>query len=110
MKERIMSYRYVPSSGARISTGNKGNSRPRNAFRGGNGTYLVAEPPKVIVFYEREDGEKGSVDMYRSIKENSNRRITKKYVDLLMSLVVNQMVDTRHIEDDILQLMSHYVE
>ena len=62
MKARIMSYRYVPSSGARISTGNKGNSRPRNAFRGGNGTYLVAEPPKVIVFYEREDGEKGYGD------------------------------------------------
>ena len=110
MKAKITSYEYIPSSGASISTGNKGNSRPKNAFRGGNGTYLVAEPPKVMVYYETEEGDRGSVDMYPTIEYNSTRRVSKEYVDALMTWVANQVVDTQNLEDDILQLMSHYIE
>jgi hypothetical protein len=110
VKATITSYRYYPSGEARISTGHKGHSRPQNAFKGGNGTFLVADPPKVMVYFETETGVRDSVDMYGTIKYNSSRRITAKYVDTLMTGVIGQTVDTDHIYDDILQLMAHHIE
>lgn len=110
MKAMIISYRYCPAGEPHISTGHKGHSRPKNAFRGGNGTFLVAEPPKVLVYYETEDGQRGVVNMYGTIKFNSTRRITEKYVDALMMNIVGQTVHTEHIYDDILQFMAHHIE
>ena len=110
MKAIITSYRYCPAGEAHISTGHKGHSRPKNAFRGGNGTFLVPEPPKVLVYYETEDGQRGVVNMYGTIKFNSTRRITANYVDKLMMNVVGQTVNTEHIYGDILQFMAHHIE
>lgn len=80
MKARITSYRYRPSKS------------------------------EIVVYYESDDGRVGSVDVYHVVKYNSTRDITKEYVSRLMSWATNQMVDTKHIEDDILQLMSHFIE
>ena len=110
MKATIKSYSYRQSGPAHISSGHKKHDVPKHAVRGGNGTYVVSDPPQVIVRYECEDGSKGHVDMYGTIKYNSTRRITEKYVDNLMSLVINQTVDTDNIYDDILQLMARYIE
>ena len=111
MKAKIISYSYHSSGPAYVSPGHKKHSKPKNAVGGGNGTYVIAgEPPKVIVRFEREDGTFGEVNMYGVIKYNSSRRVTKKYVDELMSVVVGQLVDTENIQDNILQLMAHYIE
>lgn len=109
MKATITSYRYVPAGPAYVSTGHKKYDRPKNAFKGGNGTYLVADSPQ-IVYYETETGQSDSVDMYGTIKYNSSRRITAKYVDTLMTGVIGQTIDTDHAYDDILQLMAHHIE
>lgn len=110
MKATIKSYSYKQSGPARISSGHKKHDVPKHAVRGGNGTYVVSDPPQVIVRFEREDGVMGSIDMYGTIKYNSSRRVTEKYVRELMSVVINQTVDTNSIYDDILQLMARYIE
>ena len=121
MKAIITSYRYCPAGEAHISTGHKGHSRPKNAFRGGNGTFLVLLSFGIAkiqqtgnsvccIFYQTEDGQRGVVNMYGTIKFNSTRRITANYVDTLMTSVVGQTVHTEHIYDDILQFMAHHIE
>ncbi len=80
MKARITSYQYRPSKS------------------------------EIIVYYETDDGKADSIDMYPAVEYNSTCSITKEYVSRLMSWVTNQNVDTKHIEDDILQLMSHFIE
>lgn len=110
MKAKIISYSYKKAGPAHVSSGHKKYDRPKHAFRGGNGTYVVADPPQVIVCYEREDGLRGHVDMYGTIKYNSTRRITENYINDLMSLVINRTVNIESIYDDILQLAARYIE
>ena len=107
MKATVKTYRYYPSTPGYVSSGHKKHDIPKNAVAGGHGTYVLAgDPPKVLVGYEAENGQTGSVNMYGTIKSNSSRRITEKYVDSLMIGVIGQEIDTDKAVSDIIHLMA----
>lgn len=69
MTIEVLDWRYEKSSGASLKQGVRGGRAPKNAVRGGNGSYLVADPPKVLAKVREVDtGEVCTVDIYRNFK------------------------------------------
>ncbi len=73
--------KYVQAS-AGIETGVKNNRVPRNSIRGGNGTFLVANPPQIYATFGDDDGSFIRKDCYSEIKSavDGRRKVTEKFV------------------------------
>ena len=56
-------YNYIPGSPAMLKQGVKYGSTPKNAFRGGNGSFLVREPAKLILRLKNSAGATLSRDI-----------------------------------------------
>lgn len=89
MKLKVISWKYIPSSGASLKQGVKGGRRPKNAVGGGYGSYLVSEPPQVIVTMEDGRGVRDTVNVYPTLKRRmwdaGVNRMTEKRVDKAMA-------------------------
>ncbi len=71
---------WIPGEGARIVQGVKGNRRPKRAYAGGNGSFVVGgEPAKLILTLKTEEGKYISKNIYYDVKELTDDRITKKF-------------------------------
>ena len=56
MTYNCYNYDYIPGSPTMLKQGVKYGSTPKNAFRGGNGSFLVREPAKLILRLKNSAG------------------------------------------------------
>lgn len=71
---KFVSITRIPGS-SHLKQGVKGGRTPRNAVRGGNGSFIVAERAKVLLTlnYKEQNYQK---DIYYDIKDVTSKRIT----------------------------------
>ena len=86
MNLQVLSLQYVQSRSAVIS-GIKRGQIPPHAVRGGNGTYVVSESPKLIFkVLDVDKNEYHEVDMYNQFKSMLNylgMRMSKRRADIM---------------------------
>ena len=112
MEGKILGYQYQKGTPAYLKQGVKGNQVPAGSIPdiGGCGSFIMyGESPKVLVEVETKGG-KETVDMYESIKINSGRRMSEKYVDGLMSEAVGKTFDSSSIQRGILETVKDKLE
>ncbi len=100
----ITGYQYIKSETG-FKTGVKNGKVPKNAVGGGNGTFITAISPKVIVFLSNKD----SFDAYNIIKSAASKRVTEKLVSKIFAPLVGQEMDSRReIEKSIKKYSACY--
>ena len=92
---KFKSLTKIPGS-ASLKQGVKGGRTPKNAIRGGNGSFITYERAQVILTLD-SDGKRLSKDIYFDIKDaTGGKRIT----DTLCSKLENQFENFNFIVED----------
>ena len=80
VKAHFVELEWIPGEGAHLVQGVKGNRRPKGAYAGGNGSFVVGgESARLILTLETEEGKHISKNIYYDVKELTDERITKKF-------------------------------
>jgi hypothetical protein len=97
MKFFVKSYTYVPGSGPKLVQGVKGGRAPKNAVRGGNGSYLVVhEKAKAILNGSAEDGTPMVFDIaptLRTIAYKNNSKLTQTRAITICDALVGSCIE-----------------
>ena len=79
-KANFLELIWIPSQIPYIETGVKNGKTPKNAIKGSNGTFVIAEPPQLILVLSLDKtGLTVRKDIYRDVKDLTSKRLTKNF-------------------------------
>ena len=96
----LLDIKYIPSSSILLQ-GIKGNKQHKydsgynngHRYFGSNGSYNEYTPPQVIAYYTDNSGNIYSENIYYYIKNNSNRKITQNYINIILRNNINRDIN-----------------
>lgn len=97
---KLIHIEYIPSS-SKLVQGIKGNKQYKydqgynngHRYFGSNGSYNEYTPPKVIANYIDNRGNISKENIYCHIKNNSNRKITQNYINIILKNNINRDIN-----------------
>lgn len=84
---KFVSLTRIPGT-SYLKQGVKGGRRPKNAYAGSNGSFIVGERAKVILTLNYK-GKNYSKDIYYDIKDATEKRITDKLCSKIENALEN---------------------
>lgn len=81
-----------------ISTGHKNGNVPKNAIRGGNGTYICIIPAKYYFTFVDENGKCYILELYSKLKSKyPGKRFTKAFRKSLEEEIKSTPIETLNV-------------
>lgn len=96
MHGKILEFTYIPGGKSQLVQGIKKGHRPKNAVAGGNGSWIVREPAKVLVKVKDEHGKFDVVDVTKDVRKFCYIRekcVTKSRVEDICARVLKKEVE-----------------
>ena len=85
----IEGFTYVPSTPGTLLQGVKNHQTPKGAVAGSNGSFIMCGlPPQILVYYT-ENNTPMCTNLYPFIKDNTSRRVTKKFATEICNSLMN---------------------
>lgn len=104
----IISYNYIPSKSETIQRV-KGNKKPKNAFVGGNGSFVLVEPAKALLTLQDENSTRPTRIKYdaapvlRPMAYYNNTKLTQRKVDKVCESILWKSIESKDDLPGILQ-------
>ena len=96
MHGTILEYSYIPGGKSQLVQGVKRGARPKNAVAGGNGSWIVREPAKVVLKVKDEHVKFDVIDVTKDVRRfcyTNNKCLTKARVNDICSKIINAEVE-----------------
>ena len=105
MKTTVSNYKYVPGESG-FETGVKGNRRPRNAVRGGHGSYRTQTNGTMNLYFNDGVEPIDISDDVRDILHERNKRLTSEAADKIGKAFIDAQVEINDLDGRIVGLDS----
>ena len=104
----ITDFTYIPGGKSQLVQGVKKGTRPKNAVAGGNGSWIIREPAKVLLKVKDEHGKFNVVDITKDVRKLFNatqKCMTKARVEEVCNKIMKAEVE---LTDDGKTIMGLY--
>ena len=102
----INGFAYVASKPGNLVQGVKGNRRPKNAFRGGNGSFIVGDPAQAFIYLQDEDGNSLKIDAapaMRKIVHQDGKNLNENYAEKIYAELDGKTTENDFIDEQMLE-------
>lgn len=108
MHGKIMEYTYIPGGKSKLVQGVKRGQRPKNAVAGGNGSWIVREPAKILLKVKDEKGKFDVLDVTKDLRRffhTNEKCVTKSRVEEVCNRLLKSDVE---LTDDGKEIINFY--
>ena len=102
----IQGFNYIPSTPGKVVQRIKGNRRPKNAIKGGRGSFVVTDRAQALITLVDETGKKTEIDasgVMRVVVHRDDEKLNEDYAKKIYNQLDGKTTEYNYIDEKMVE-------